>query len=83
MSAASAIRYKQYSGQEVGKLYDKVKPIFDGEDPTLVVVTCLSVAILCQYPDLSVEELSKLVADTSEWMSLTMKPTEEPKEVMN
>lgn len=73
------IQVKQHfvQGSKVKRLVTRIKAVCQGEDPELVLMACLSLILVIQHPDISVEDLQKGVMGTSEWVALFLQSLEE------
>ena len=71
MSTANIAPIQQLSatGEQVGAIIDKIEGAITGEPKHHVLMACLTLALVMQYPNISAEELQEGVKRTSQFIA--------------
>jgi len=60
---------------------DKILPAVADEDPRVILLSVLSIALILQHPDIDPEDLSLGVKGASEWIALYLSTLTEAESV--
>lgn len=79
------ITYTTASGSDIERIMDKIEDALEGEATSHIMISCLALALIYQYPNISVEQLEEGVRGASEWISMFISDIVTPakKENMN
>ena len=77
----SEINKTTATGAEIGRIVEEVSPILSKEDPSHVLMACLSLAFVVQDPDITPDDLARGVRSASEHIALFLSALYEPAEV--
>lgn len=72
------IEQSRASGPEVEKIVQAMESAIGDKPPFMVLMACLSLALILQHPDISVEELQRGVKDSSQFIALWLSNLENP-----
>lgn len=67
-------------GPEIARIVNAMQEVFGDEDRTAMMMACLSMALILQHEDISMDDLKDGVLGASEWIALFLTSLEEQEE---
>ncbi len=78
---SSPINHDYAEGKDVSRVISKIETaIGEDEDETVVLMACLSLALMIQHPQISNRQLMDGVLGSSEWIALYLTSLEDQKD---
>lgn len=87
MKIGTHLQTEYAQGSEVFKLVQAIKEVLDGQPSHMILLSCLSLVVVMQQPEISADHLQKALLAISQHIALYLTSLEDgeslPKEMVN